>query len=181
MADHAETDCPGRSFTTDWAGPFRENAERLFDGLAPLPLSYLEIGVYEGRSACWMLDNVLTHPLSLYVGVDVRVQDRGWVNLAPYGDKAVVYEGDSKVVVPRLNLCFDIVYIDGNHMAKDTLFDSVAAWQVLVKGGVLLWDDYVSRDKSNGVAKAVKAFLSCLRKREYEVLLENEQFSVRKR
>jgi predicted O-methyltransferase YrrM len=168
-------------YTHDWASAFRANAEKFFLPLAHLPLAYLEIGVYEGRSMCWMLDNVLKHFGSLAIGVDCKVQSNGWGNLAPYGGRVTIYEGDSKVIVPRLNTQFDIVYIDGDHSAKGCLFDTVAAWRICKEGGIVLWDDYVSRDKSNRVAKAVQAFLSCLRKREYHILEDGEQFAVQKR
>lgn len=38
------------------------------------PCVYLEIGVYEGCSARWMCDYVLTHPQSYMVGVDTWLQ-----------------------------------------------------------------------------------------------------------
>jgi len=37
-------------------------------------LSYLEIGVLEGRSAVWMLENVLTHPTSKLTAIDLFVE-----------------------------------------------------------------------------------------------------------
>lgn len=168
-------------FTRDWAGPFRANAEKLFVPLADRPLSYLEIGTYEGRSACWMLDNVLKHHMSTCVCVDIKIQDNGWHNLRPYVDRVTIYEGDSKIIVPRLNVQFDIIYIDGDHSAKGALFDTVAAWRLCKEGGIILWDDYELHDKSNRVAKAVQAFLSCLRQREYRILLDGDQFAVKKR
>lgn len=165
-------------FSTDWAEWFVKNATELFLPLAGQPISYLEIGVYEARSAVWMLDNVLTHPLSKYCGVDLEVRPNGWKNLAPHRDKVVIYEGDSKVIVPRLNQKFDIVYIDGDHSAKGALFDSVAAWPLATK--YLLWDDYRNVCGGCVVGVAVRNFLACIPYREFKVIVDNYQFGVEK-
>ena len=34
-------------------------------------LRYLEIGVFEGRSLLWMLENILTHPSSAATAIDM--------------------------------------------------------------------------------------------------------------
>ena len=34
-------------------------------------LRYLEVGVFEGRSLLWMIDQVLTHPSSQATGIDI--------------------------------------------------------------------------------------------------------------
>jgi hypothetical protein len=33
-------------------------------------IQYLEVGLYEGRSALWVLENVLTHPSARLTGID---------------------------------------------------------------------------------------------------------------
>ena len=50
-------------------------------------LQYLEIGVYEGRSILWMLENVLTHPTSNATGIDIfpgQLKERFLDNLKTY-------------------------------------------------------------------------------------------------
>lgn len=42
---------------------------------------------------------------------------------------------------------FDLIYIDGSHMASDVLTDAVFAFQLLRLGGVMILDDYLWRDK----------------------------------
>jgi len=37
---------------------------------------------------------------------------------------------------------FDIIYIDGSHLAPDVLFDAVFAWPRLAPSGILIFDDY---------------------------------------
>jgi predicted O-methyltransferase YrrM len=163
----------------DWAEPFRENVKNLFFSMANKPLNYLEVGVFEGRSACYMLDNVLTHPDSRATLIDCKVQENGWNNLQRHHDRIRVYEGDSRVVLPKLSEKFDIIYIDGDHSARGALFDSVLCWLLLKPGGYMLWDDYRLGLDGCNVEVGVKAFLSCIPKSEYIVLLENAQYCVK--
>jgi hypothetical protein len=37
---------------------------------------------------------------------------------------------------------YDMIYIDGSHIAKDVLRDAVCAFDYLKKGGVMVFDDY---------------------------------------
>ncbi|WP_162666955.1 class I SAM-dependent methyltransferase [Gemmata massiliana] len=56
------TPVPATGFTEDW---FAYNVPVWARVLAPLvgkPVRALEIGVFEGRSTVWLLENVLTHP-----------------------------------------------------------------------------------------------------------------------
>ena len=61
----------GYKFTTDW---FIENLpiwERYLIHLANQPeINVLEIGSWEGMSACWLLDNILTHDSSRITCID---------------------------------------------------------------------------------------------------------------
>lgn len=62
-------DDPDYEFTQDWSKAFRQNEEQyLRPLLSKLPsLSYLELGVFEGRSGVHMLT---AYPVLHYVGVD---------------------------------------------------------------------------------------------------------------
>jgi|GEM_PF-2245400 len=59
-------------FSTDWFSPHIPSWERIlipyFQGKTNLNM--LEIGSFEGRSACWLLTNILTHPTSRLTCVD---------------------------------------------------------------------------------------------------------------
>jgi len=136
--------------------------------------------VYEGRSACWMLDNVLTHPLCQTVLVDNKIQDNGWKNLERHAARFDTYLGDSKVILPRMCGEFDIIYIDGDHSAKGALFDSVACWPRLKVGGIMLWDDYRRFEPEYGVWIAVNRFCECLNNKDFRVVLDNYQYAVEK-
>ncbi len=114
-------------------------------------LHYLEIGVFEGRSAIWMLTNLLTHPTAKMTVIDPFPDGRGdtWqYNLAQSGsaDKVTTITGYSQTELRKLPLeSFDIVYIDGSHVADDVLADVVLCWDLLKPGGIVVFDDYLLR------------------------------------
>src|SRR5215216_302668 len=127
----------GKDLTTDWTS---RNYQSWIDILAPLrdqPLSILEIGSWEGRSALFFLNYL---PRSKMLCVDTfegspehqnwpleqRIQQLGGIerrfdaNLAPFGDRVEKYKEASLVALGRLGLArrrFDLAYVDGSHFA----------------------------------------------------------------
>lgn len=171
---------PEYTFNHDWAMVFRQNATQLFVPMAEQPIQYLEVGLYEGMSACWMLDNVLLHPESRLTGIDWDLTPNGRANLSHHTAKTTILEGDSKKILRGLTQQYDIIYIDGGHAAKDVLFDTVLAWPLLKRGGIMLWDDYRRFMNDSRVFHAVNKFLECLEPEQYERLVDNYQLGVRK-
>jgi predicted O-methyltransferase YrrM len=125
--------------------------------LAPMrgkpDLRYLEIGVFEGRSALWMLENILTHPSARLTAVDLFADDleqRFRANLDRSGQaaKATILKGRSQHVLRGLDIeSFDIIYIDGGHTADNVLADLVLSWDLVKPGGLVILDDYGWKDK----------------------------------
>jgi hypothetical protein len=165
-------------FTSDWCTDFRKNCETLFWKFREQPINYLEIGIWEGRSACWMLDNILIHPGSKYTGVDIHLRKTTMSNLESHKDKVTVYEGDSRVVLPRIDEKFDIIYIDGDHSALGALTDSVLCWTKAKK--FILWDDYRLFVPGNNVYEGVNSFVSCLNVNQYKIAVDNYQYCIEK-
>jgi predicted O-methyltransferase YrrM len=136
-------------FTQDWfsgAIPVWESVLAPYKGRPSV--QYLEVGLYEGRSAVWMLENVLTHPTSHLTGIDVfqgPLKDRCLENLrrSGAGGRVTTIVEPSQVVLRRLPLeTFEIIYIDGSHATSDVLEDAVLSYRLLKPGGVLIFDDY---------------------------------------
>lgn len=183
------------TFSQDWSRHFVANAGKHLAPLAGTPLHYLEIGVFEGRSALWMLANVLTHPDSRMVGVDAwpvegdPFEERARANLAVAGERVELRKGPSDRVLrePRFEReSFDIIYIDGDHTAFGALSDSVLAWPLLKVGGLCIWDDYGWKrapwkraPRHERPADAIDAFLKALHGK-HELLFRNYQVGVRK-
>jgi predicted O-methyltransferase YrrM len=131
---------------------------------------YLEVGIFEGRSAVWMLENILTDPSARLTGIDPfsdphYTQDRSksykdvfYSNLKLTGseDKADIIVGYSQTELRKLPLeSFDIIYIDGSHNSGDVLEDAVLSWRLLKVGGILIFDDYLFFP---GIKQAIDTF-----------------------
>jgi predicted O-methyltransferase YrrM len=174
---------PKYRFTFDWVSPHAAAWENDFAHLKGKPgVRGLEIGCFEGQSACWFLDNVLTHPTSRLTCVDpfaipmdstlLRYFERYFDdNVAASGaaDRVTKLVGSSQVVLRALSpASFDFVYVDGSHRVGDVLQDAVLAWTVLRSGGTAIFDDYdLVDDVAAGLfarapGRALDAFLTIL-------------------
>lgn len=149
----------------DYAKCFRGNIPNL--GLKK-KLRYLEIGVWEGRSAVYMLDNYECD----YTGVELNPQPHLLYNLKNYPKTLII--GDSRMVLKILRGYWDLVYIDGSHEYDVVKQDISNSWPLLEEGGILLLDDYGMDD----VKKAVDEFIKTV---DHEVILTNWQIAIRKK
>jgi predicted O-methyltransferase YrrM len=128
-------------------------------------IAYLEIGVFEGGSLIWMLENILTHPRARATGVDIFYQDLykrfiSNLKLSGFINKVDIQRGMSQVMLRRLPLnSYDIIYIDGSHVPKDVLVDAVLSWGLLKKGGIMIFDDYMYKNGNEAPGVAIDAFI----------------------
>lgn len=133
-------------FTEDWFTkrvPYWVSLLR--ESMGQPGLRYLEVGVFEGRSLMWMVDNVLTDETSHATGIDIMLADALLENVERSGaaGRITLLRAFSQVQLRKLELSsYDIIYIDGSHMANDVLEDIVLAWRLLKPGGLLILDDY---------------------------------------
>ena len=162
------------TFSTDW---FTGNIPTWNSVIARIqPARFLEIGSYEGRSACHVLteapgpDAISLHcidPWSLGEGQPAdhvgEIEQRFDHNVAvALGRTAKTVEfvkikEFSTAALPRLLTergpeSYDFIYVDGSHTAPDVLFDAVLAFRLLKVGGVMIFDDYLwtARNPSEG-------------------------------
>jgi predicted O-methyltransferase YrrM len=154
-------------------------------------LHYLEIGTSEGRATFWMLENILTHPTCRATGIDPFFgkgqEQRFYENVEKFGhpEKVRIIKGLSQDVLPQLPpASFDIIYVDGSHLAGDVLFDAVDTWRLLKDGGVVIHDDYMwhytdSRPTEMRPLVAIDAFITSMRN-TVEVLHRGRQVILRK-
>lgn len=182
-ADNPPLPHPKYRFSFDWVSPHVKEWEKDLRHLEGKPdVRALEIGCFEGQSACWFLDNILTHPSSRLVCVDPFAvpmttvllrffEGRFDENIAASGagDRVTKLIGHSQVVVRTLQPAqFDFVYVDGSHKVGDVLQDAVLAWTVLRRGGIAMFDDYaLVDDLSEGLmarapGRALDAFMGLL-------------------
>src|SRR5262245_48354584 len=72
-------------FDFDWFSRNIPSFEKHLAHLRGIPCRALEIGTHEGRSATWMLENILTHPEARIDCIDIQVKDHLWHNLKAAG------------------------------------------------------------------------------------------------
>jgi predicted O-methyltransferase YrrM len=188
------------AFSEDWFTPHIPSWEKVLRELEGRGARVLEIGSYEGLSACYLLwrlpDARLTcidtftgaHDYSAY-GIETRgLEQRFDTNVALVDASRVVkLVGDSRDMLLRLlgeeREPFDVIYVDGSHLALDVIVDAALSWQVLAKGGLLIFDDYGGDtgdpDPLRRVRTAVDAFLALVATHS-QLVLRDRQVIVRK-
>ncbi len=143
---------PKYQFSKDWVnrgGRVRDwmSALRPYQGKAGVHA--LEIGSFEGLSAIWFLDNILTNDSSTITCVDIFPAGYGDVF-----DRNIAASGRAKRVVKKTGLSsqvlrslkrnsYDFIYVDGCHEAACVYLDAALSWDLLKVGGTLIFDDYV--------------------------------------
>jgi len=129
----------------------------------------LEIGSHEGRSSCWMLENMLTdtgtmtcidpfadRPVTAF-SYDSIPEDRSIEQLFRANTAEVKKPGQTLEVMANMSFPslaqlivdkrqYDFIYVDGSHNADDALADAVMCFGLLRPGGVMLFDDYLWED-----------------------------------
>jgi predicted O-methyltransferase YrrM len=174
---------PKYRFTFDWVAPHASAWEKDLEHLRGKPaVRGLEIGCFEGQSACWFLDNILTDPSSRLTCVDpfaipmdsvlLRYFERYFdhnIAASGSGERVTKLIGSSQVVLRTLQPAqFDFVYVDGSHRVGDVLQDAALAWPLLRAGGRAIFDDYdLVDDTAPGLlarapGRALDAFVAIL-------------------
>ncbi len=161
----------GYQYTQDWHSRF-EVSWLKWMSMIPTRLNFLEIGSYEGRSACWLIENGLQdlgtitcidswigtgeHALP---GVHLHEQNQRFIENTRLAVERRAKKGNALVMVNTIQMpsflaladmianaddfeTMDFIYIDGSHMARDVIIDAVMAWPMLKPGGILVFDDY---------------------------------------
>jgi len=176
-------DDPYPTFSQDWFSNRIPQWKQWFAPFKDKPVKGMEIGVFEGRSSLWLLDNILTHfdarlfAVDTFMGGDDQIKaglDLGQLrktfenNISAYSDKVRIYGESSQTALPKLTGNFDFIYIDGSHLAADVFIDIAQSWRLLRVGGMMLFDDYAWRlenEPFNCPYPAINAFLYCFQGR----------------
>ena len=160
------TSDPAYEFTNDW---FVQNIQ-LWDTLVPRfkPKRFLEIGSYEGRSACYLIEKFATdqaieiHCIDTWEGgiehdkagmsaVEARFDKNVRIAMDKTGNPATVVKKHkayshlalADLIAAERKAAFDVVYIDGSHQAPAVLADAVMGFHLLRNGGLMIFDDYI--------------------------------------
>lgn len=156
-----ETWTPGRELAfSDQLSSFRDQ-----------PVRMMEIGSFEGASAVWLLQNVLTHPDSELHSVDCQEDDRvsifrSNVQLTGRANQVNVHQIDSKDLCRHFeDDSFDFIYVDAAHDAPSVLRDVMSAYSLCKRGGIVGCDDYLLPRLIQGSrpVEAIDAFTNIFR------------------
>ena len=155
----------GYEFTEDWFSHVVPVWEQLFYSYEPSRI--LEIGSYEGRSTCFIIQSLASardmeihcidtweggveHDRSAMSAVErrfdsnlarVRANTRHQVDFHKH--KGLSSDVLARLIANGSREHFDLIYVDGSHQAPDVLVDAVLSFQLLKVGGLLVFDDYV--------------------------------------
>jgi predicted O-methyltransferase YrrM len=115
-------------------------------------LIFLEIGSFEGRSAAWLLENILIYENCRLIIIDTfqdsAEHDKEELekifedNIEPWKDKIDVIIARSQDILIKFDKLFDFIYVDGSHKAIDVYIDAVNGFRLLKYGGIMAFDDY---------------------------------------
>ena len=171
-------------FTQTW---FDDTARKVWEVLLLRikPVRVLEIGSFEGASACFVIEackwssTLELHCVDTWLGgrehvaasidmgeVEARFdhniaisQLKAHANVTVHKHKRRSSEALIELLAEgRLNY-FDFIYVDGSHSASDVLSDALLSFKLLRKGGVLAFDDYLwvdSEDKDRNPLNSPK-------------------------
>jgi len=190
----------------DWWTPSHydnyEYIKREFQGKEGL--RFLEVGIFEGRSTVWFVENIFLADKCRYIAVEPDPAPNMAHNFdvleAKTGIRPAVVFDYSERALPQMIIQryrMDFALIDGDHNAQGVLRDAVMVWEILKVGGILLFDDYEMeatdpwhyishkefsehpRANFQHPRAAIDAFLSIYRGL-YEKVIDNFQVGVRK-
>jgi predicted O-methyltransferase YrrM len=160
-AGWTESDENGYRFTHDYfSGRIEDWNRRFAEVITKAPICCLEVGSWQGGSALWLLDKVVSRRggsltcIDSFAGssehaaflrlIDESIESFFDDNIRRSGHAAQCrkLKGYSQQVLPTLiGSQFDFIYIDGAHQAKFVIQDAILAWPLLSNGGYLLFDD----------------------------------------
>lgn len=157
------------------------------------PPIILEIGSHEGKSACWMLDNLCTHPDAKFIAIDPYFTTdktspvtentyeyfKNNISCNYNAHKLTHYMDISFNILEQLKdrRDFDIIYIDGSHLEEDVCNDLEGSDVILRSGGIIILDD-VGFEYNGGIANAITKFLS--KHDNYSIVLKEYQVIIQK-
>lgn len=183
------------NFTVDWFSEHVPTWEKYLLHLAGTKCKCLEIGSFEGRSAVWMLDNLLTHSDARLTCVDPftgtaesekTLRDTYEVftrNIAEHARRrqVTIRRMRSEAYLLWHSGPYDFVYIDGDHEGRSVVQDFVLVHRLLNEGCTVIFDDYSRPFKRVAVQpKEAIDFLIRAYADSYEVLELGKQAVLRR-
>lgn len=186
------------NYTADWVTNNIRLWENTIGFLKGVQVDMIEIGTFEGRSAVWFLENILTHPDSHLDCIDhykgspeyegfnfdmEGIKERAKKNLEPFGKKVNLIIENSATYLKGRTKKATLIYIDGSHMTNNTLTDAVLSNMLLKPNGIIIFDDYLWHGlqiNTYNPKMAIDSFMMCFQD-DYELVGTGYQIVLRKK
>lgn len=165
-------------------------------------LKFLQLGVFNGDTSIWLLDNILTDETSELTDVDTwlgssteevhdemdfenvwksylhRIKD--YKNVFPFRGTTNEFFNNHE---DEGDWWYDFIYIDADHTAAGVMDDAVMAWQHLKSGGIMAFDDYTWTHTKGELYEPKSAinFFCWAKQSELKIIGANEQVWVLKK
>jgi len=135
------------------------------------PKNILEIGTFTGYSAICMAEGLKDDGLLYTFEINDEQEDftRPWIEKSTVAERIKFIIGDAMKLVPKMNMTFDMVFIDGDKRKYTDYFDMVIK-QTREGGFILadntLWDGHVidpayDRDQQTIGIRAFNDMIAC--------------------
>ncbi len=173
-------------YTNEWFN--KRDVKGVWDTLIPQlnPTKFLEIGSYEGASACYIIEkiaakrNMELHCIDSWKGgyehqesgnfetnmSDVETRFHHNIKLAmkktKYDVDLSIHKGMSDEILCSLfaqnkGSYFDFIYVDGSHEAPDVLLDALLSFKLLKINGVIAFDDYLWQENLDNTPDVLRS------------------------
>lgn len=156
----------GYEFTSDWFSRHQKLWDSLVEEVKPKRI--LEIGAFEGKATTYLIekcgqwditeifcvdmwdDNLVHSDVQTELMEDVRARFDKNIRIAQsktqYDVTVYPFAADSVIGCGQIAAQgirdFDLVYVDGSHIASTVFFDAAMAFQLCRVGGAIIFDDY---------------------------------------
>lgn len=155
-------------------------------------IEILEIGSFEGTSSIYFMQKFSKAKITCVdtfkgsqeqVGIKdfSNVEKSFMFNLLKYKKRVNKFKGFSSLFFKKNKKLFDIIYIDGSHKYKDVYNDGLSADKILVKNGLMIFDDFFWRFYNNDTNPmcAINDFIS-INKHKYKIIYVSQQIFLKK-
>ncbi|WP_298320140.1 O-methyltransferase [uncultured Aquimarina sp.] len=122
------------------SGPYQGRVLSMLSKLIN-PKNILEIGTYTGYSALCLAEGIQKDGVLHTIDINEELEgfQRKYFDLSSYGDQIHQHVGDATVIIPNMEVKFDLVFIDADKPNYSTYFKLII--NKMNSGGIILSDN----------------------------------------
>lgn len=147
------------------------------------PKNILEIGTYTGYSAICLSEGLQKNGElhTIDINEELSSMQRKYFDKSGYGNQIVQHTGDAIAIVPKLDVVFDLIFIDAEKISYDAYFE--VAIQKTRPGSIILSDNVLWSGKVveplDPKDKATKVLLDYNKKLKEDARIETVLLPIR--